>query len=140
MTAHKYFLESSMNKTAFSIMGLLSTLFAFGAIADTKPSGQSGGPVFKKIQLTDKFWAEGAAAGDLNRDGYSDVVAGPYWYAGPDFKKRYTIFPATQSFKVTDNDGVERTIEGYEGALGKKNGYSETFLVYTRDFNKDGWL
>ena len=113
---------------------------AFGVAVDTKPSAHSSSPAFQKIQVTDKFWAEGAAAGDLDRDGYNDVVAGPYWYAGPDFKKRYSIFPATQSFKVTSKDGVERTIEGYEGALGQKNGYSETSLVYTRDFNQDGWL
>ena len=128
-----------MNRTTCSTI-LLSVVCAFGVAAATQPSAQSRSPAFQKIQVTDKFWAEGAAAGDLNRDGYNDVVAGPYWYAGPDFKKRYSIFPATQSFKVTTKDGMERTIEGYEGALGQKNGYSETFHVYTRDFNQDGWL
>ena len=129
-----------MNTTTLSTIALLSVVCAFGVAVDTKPSAQSSSPAFQKIQVTDKFWAEGAAVGDLNRDGYNDVVSGPYWYAGPDFKKRYSIFPAAQSFTVTRKDGMERTIEGYEGALGHKNGYSETFLVYTRDFNKDGWL
>ena len=129
-----------MNTTTLSTIGLLSVVCAFGVAVATKPSAQSSSPAFQKIQVTDKFWAEGAAVGDLDRDGYNDVVSGPYWYAGPDFKKRYSIFPATQSFTVTSNDGMERTIEGYEGALGRKNGYSETSLVYTRDFNKDGWL
>jgi hypothetical protein len=129
-----------MNTTTLSTIGLLSVVCAFGLAVNTKPSAQSSSPAFQKIQVTDKFWAEGAAVGDLNRDGYNDVVSGPYWYAGPDFKTRYSIFPATQSFTVTSTDGLERTIEGYEGALGRKNGYSETSLVYTRDFNKDGWL
>ena len=44
-------------------------------------------PKFKRIQLTDKFYAEGASAGNFNNDKHSDVVSGPYWYAGPDFKK-----------------------------------------------------
>src|SRR5678815_67529 len=42
---------------------------------------------FKKTQLSDKFWCEGATLGDLNRDGKPDIVSGPYWYEGPDYKK-----------------------------------------------------
>ena len=30
---------------------------------------------FKKIRLSDKFWAEGANSGDLNRDGVNDIIA-----------------------------------------------------------------
>src|SRR4029453_1863055 len=133
-------LELSVNTTKFSTIGLLSMVCAVGVAAEKKPSAQSSSPAFEKIQVTDKFWAEGAAAGDLNRDGYNDVGAGPYWYAGPDSKRRYSFFRPTQSFKVTSKGGMERTIEGYEGALGQKNGYSETSLIYTRDFNQDGWL
>lgn len=106
-----------MNTTTLSTLGLLSVVCAFGVAVATKPSAQSSSPAFQKIQVTDKFWAEGAAVGDLDRDGYNDVVSGPYWYAGPDFTKRYSIVPATQSFTVRSNDGMERTIEGYEGAL-----------------------
>ena len=46
---------------------------------------------FKKVRMTDQFWAEGAAIGDFNRDGKMDVVSGAYWYEGPDFKKRREI-------------------------------------------------
>ena len=38
---------------------------------------------FKRQQLTDKFWSEGATFGDLNRDGKPDIISGPYWYEGP---------------------------------------------------------
>ena len=34
---------------------------------------------FDRKQLTDVYYSEGVAAGDLNRDGHVDVVYGPYW-------------------------------------------------------------
>src|SRR6185503_20107536 len=70
---------------------------------------------FKKVTLTDKFWAEGANIGDFNRDGKMDVVSGPFWYEGPDFKKRHEIYPANASFKAKKADGTEETIPGFEG-------------------------
>ena len=94
---------------------------------------------FKKTRLSDKFWAEGANFGDLNRDGVNDIIAGPYWYEGPDFKKRHEFYPATTTFKKKRADGSEVTIEGFEGALGVANRYSDNFFVWVRDFNKDGW-
>ncbi|HTL58310.1 MAG TPA: VCBS repeat-containing protein [Candidatus Limnocylindrales bacterium] len=100
---------------------------------------QERGPVFKKIRVTDQFWAEGADMADFNRDGQVDLVSGPFWYEGPDFKKRHEIWPATASFKHKKGDGTEETIPGFEGALGVNNAYSECFLTYTYDFNLDGW-
>src|SRR6266567_7961659 len=93
---------------------------------------------FKKIQLTDKFWAEGAAYGDFNHDGKIDVASGPFWYEGPDFKKRHEFYPANATFKHKKNDGTEEVIEGYEGGLGTNNTYSDNFLMFTYDFNQDG--
>ena len=40
--------------------------------------------VFERQALTDVYYSEGAAAGDLNGDNVADVVYGPHWYAGPD--------------------------------------------------------
>jgi hypothetical protein len=94
---------------------------------------------FKKIQLTDKFWAEGVAVADVNRDGHLDILSGPYWYEGPSFKRRHTVFPATQTFTLKREDGTEVQIEGYEGAQGKHNAYSHVFLEFSYDFNQDGW-
>jgi hypothetical protein len=98
------------------------------------PSGE-----FTKIQLTDEFWAEGMAYGDFNHDGKMDVVYGPYWWEGPDFKVRHTYRPDTEVSKVKTADGTEKEIKGFKGALGNENGYSDDFLTYTYDFNGDGW-
>ena len=94
---------------------------------------------FKKTQLSDKFWCEGATFGDLNRDGKLDIVSGPFWYEGPDFTKRHEFYPATATFKLKRADGSEETIEGFEGALGVENKYSDNFFAFTYDFNQDGW-
>ena len=94
---------------------------------------------FKKVRLTDQFWAEGAAFADFNRDGHVDIVSGAFWYEGPDFKKRHEIWPATASFKRTKPDGTTETVPGFEGALGTNNAYADCFLTYAYDLNGDGW-
>jgi FG-GAP-like repeat len=94
---------------------------------------------FKQTQLTDKFWSEGATFGDLNRDGKLDIVSGPYWYEGPDFAKRHEYYPATATFKRKQADGTEQTTEGFEGALGVNNKYSDNFFAFVQDFNGDQW-
>ncbi len=94
---------------------------------------------FSKQVLTREFWAEGAHVGDFNRDGKKDVVSGPYWYEGPEFRVRHEIYPAKQSFKVKGADGAESAVPGFEGGLGRNNAYSDNFLAYTHDVNADGW-
>jgi len=94
---------------------------------------------FKKAQLTDKFWAEGANFGDFNHDGQIDLVYGPFWYEAPDYKKVHEYWPANATFKHKKNDGTEETVAGFEGGLGINNAYSENFLTFTYDFNGDGW-
>lgn len=95
---------------------------------------------WKKIQLTDKFWSEGATFADLNKDGHNDIISGPYWWEGPDFKTRHEFYPAKETFKRKQADGTEKVIEGFEGGLGVNNKYSDNFFAYTCDFNGDGWL
>src|SRR5579862_6708246 len=94
---------------------------------------------FKKVQVTDQFWSEGADIADFNRDGKMDIVAGPFWYEGPDFTRRHEIWAANASFKRKKADGTEEVVPGFEGAQGVNNAYSECFLTYTYDFNQDGW-
>ncbi|HEX4350247.1 MAG TPA: VCBS repeat-containing protein, partial [Verrucomicrobiae bacterium] len=95
-------------------------------------------PGFKKVQLTDQFWAEGADFGDFNRDGIMDVASGPFWYAGPDFKTRHEYRPATNDFTRINAAGVPEKIPGFEGALGVNNAYSDNFFTFVYDFNHDG--
>lgn len=84
---------------------------ASSAIAET--------PVkFKKIPLTDVFYAEGAGIGDMNQDGHGDAVYGPHWYAGPDFKVKHEIYP----------------VEKFD-----PKGYSNNFITFVSDVNGDKW-
>jgi hypothetical protein len=94
---------------------------------------------FQKIQLSDEFWSEGANFGDFNHDGKMDVVAGPYWYEGPDFKVRHEYMPAKETFTVDQPDGTKKTFHGFEGGLGSKNTYSHNFFAYSYDIDHDGW-
>jgi hypothetical protein len=75
-------------------------------------------PKFQKLQLSDKFYAEGAYFADFNRDGKLDVVAGPFWYEGPLFQTKHEIHTPVEY---------------------KPEKYSENFLTFTGDFNGDGW-
>jgi HEAT repeat protein len=83
-----------------------------------KPSVLPPRDAFKRLKLSDQFYAEGAYHGDFNHDGKMDVVAGPFWFAGPDFQQRHEYRPV----KTFD-----------------PKGYSDNFLTYTGDFNGDGW-
>lgn len=73
---------------------------------------------FEKHQLSDEFFSEGATFADINRDGQGDVVAGPYWYAGPEFKEKSEIYPA-KPFDI--------------------NAYSDNFFAFSHDFDGDKW-
>jgi hypothetical protein len=75
-------------------------------------------PEWRKLELNREFLAEGGAFGDLNRDGAIDVVAGPYWYEGPDFARRHEFYPAKPF------DPLQ---------------YSKNFVVQVDDCNSDGW-
>src|SRR5690606_39079152 len=77
--------------------------------------------------------------GDFNRDGKMDIVAGPYWYAGPDFKSKKEYYPTTRTFKLKQADGSEKEIPGFEGGLGRNNAYSDNFFAFAHDFNGDSW-
>lgn len=82
-------------------------------------------PGFRKIQLTDRFYAEGISAGDVNHDGKIDVLTGPYAYLGPDFRLAVEIY-APQTYAIASG-------------ANQAGQYTDNFLNYAYDFNGDGW-
>jgi putative membrane-bound dehydrogenase-like protein len=95
------------------------------AACATRASEHGGAPTsertiaFERITLSTEFTCEGATFGDLDRDGVNDVVAGPHWYAGPDFRTRHELYPP---------------------AAFDPRRYSDHFFDWVRDFDDDGWL
>jgi hypothetical protein len=91
-----------------------------GCMARTTGSGGGALRPFRKIVLSTSFLCEGASFGDFNRDGTNDVVAGPYWYEGPDFTSSHAIYPEPDPpFDV--------------------RAYSDNFFAFVRDLSGDGW-
>lgn len=76
-------------------------------------------PNFRKIQLDGFAYAWDTAVADINRDGVNDIVAGPYYYLGPDYTKRREIYVAT-----TSNPGHQ---------------YVDNMITFAHDFTGDGW-
>ena len=113
---------------------LLATLLAFCATIHADELH-----TFKRFQLNDQFWSEGANFGDLNNDKVNDLISGPWWWEGPDFVKRHEYYPATATFKFRVGPQTAVSIPGFEGGLGVKNTYSDNFFAWAVDFNKDGW-
>jgi hypothetical protein len=94
-------------------------------------------PRFRKILLSDIFYAEGVGAGDLNRDGHMDVVAGPFYYLGPDFQEARELYlPATINIAGSEYPGGHPTPQ--VGAITHGN-YPPSFMSWVYDFNNDGW-
>src|SRR5437660_1220012 len=119
-----------MNKIPSALAAMLASLLAASAQDYVIHS-------FKKIQISDQFWCEGATFGDFNHDGVMDVVAGPYWWEGPDFKTRHEYYPAARMWNLGAMSKIP--VPGFEGALGHNNAYSDNFFAFAFDFNKDGW-
>jgi hypothetical protein len=74
---------------------------------------------FHKQTLTERYLADGITAGDLNRDGKPDIVSGPFWYEGPEFKTAHEIYPAVD-FPLPPSP-------------------TNSMFSYAHDFNGDGW-
>lgn len=71
---------------------------------------------FEHTQLSTEFYCEGATFGDVSGDGQKDLVAGPFWFEGPEFETRHTFYePETYSIE----------------------GYSPCFMSFVYDFDGD---
>jgi hypothetical protein len=73
---------------------------------------------FKKHTLTTEFVSEGVAIGDINKDGKIDVMAGPFWFEAPTWKRH----------EITTGKPFDPAKE-----------YSTSFLNFSMDVNLDEW-
>jgi hypothetical protein len=95
-----------------------ATLLLRSNLARGDAAGRAA-PKFEKRVLTDKYHCDGIQAGDFNRDGKADIVAGPFWYEGPEFTVKHEFFPAKE--------------------FPKEPSPTDSLFSYPYDFNGDGW-
>jgi len=76
-------------------------------------------PHFRMQRISDFYYAWCAAAADINRDGILDVIAGPFYYLGPDYTERHE-FTAARTYNPS-------------------NQFSQGMVDFAYDFTGDGW-
>lgn len=74
---------------------------------------------FEVQRISDFYYAWCAAAADINRDGVMDVVAGPYYYLGPNYTERRE-FTGARTYNPS-------------------NQFSQGMVNFAHDFTGDGW-
>jgi hypothetical protein len=82
-------------------------------------SPEQVGKRFRMQRLDEFYYAWGAAAADFDRDGTLDVVAGPYYYLGPDYTTRREMY-----IQPTFSPSVQ---------------FTNSMIDYAWDFTGDGW-
>ncbi len=76
-------------------------------------------PDFRRQRISDFYYSMTSAVADFNRDGYPDIVSGPYIYYGPDFTKRSEIALAESTSPSTS--------------------FNDWWVEYAADWTGDGW-
>jgi hypothetical protein len=74
---------------------------------------------FRMQKLNDFFYSWGATAGDINHDGIPDVIAGPFYFLGPDYTERHE-FTSARSYSPGGN-------------------FPEGMVYFAYDYTGDGW-
>jgi hypothetical protein len=76
-------------------------------------------PNFRMQRISDFYYAWCAAAADINHDGIPDVVAGPFYYLGPDYTEKHE-FTTARTYNPS-------------------NQFSQGMVNFAYDFTGDGW-
>lgn len=98
-------------------MGILIRILLLAAAA----CAQEGPVPFRKAQPNSQFYSEGVHHADLDKDGSQDLIAGPYWYPGPDWARKLSFrAPKAAPFDTA--------------------GDSDCYGIFPYDFNGDGWI
>lgn len=97
---------------------LVAVVLGWGVVLGGEGPG-AGLVGFEKQTLETQYYCDGLDVGDFNRDGHTDIVAGPYWYEGPGFDRRHEIYAPTP----------------FEPAKEQSN----SMFSYVHDFDGDGW-
>jgi hypothetical protein len=74
---------------------------------------------FEMQRISDFYYGWCAAGADINHDGVMDVVAGPFYFLGPDFTQRHE-FTAARTYNPS-------------------NQFSQAMVNFSYDFTGDGW-
>jgi hypothetical protein len=74
---------------------------------------------FRVQRISDFYYAWSAAAADINHDGIQDVIAGPFYYLGPDYTERRE-FTAARTYNPSSQ-------------------FCQGMVNFAYDFTGDGW-
>jgi hypothetical protein len=107
---------------ALHVAGTAEVRFRDIAIKDLNRKTEAAAQVsshFRMQQLSDFFYSWGATTGDINHDGIPDVIAGPFYFLGPDYTVRHE-FTAARSYSASNN-------------------FPEGMVYFAYDYTGDGW-
>ncbi len=82
-------------------------------------SGDAPAISFRRVQIDAAFRSEGVAVADFDRDGRLDIATGNILYLGPDWRPR-PMLAAAKAYRPEE--------------------YSNEFLCFDEDLDRDGWI